>query len=253
MKSLYIAEKGGYWYKLPLKAKFFSLALLLLGILFSAHQTVLLFNLLAILLLVAPGSGGMVLLSRLKAFFFFGLFIIIFHSILNPANTIKVYFFGLEGALYGSVVAMRLIAVVAIAQSALITTPPKKIFLLFSSWNKDLGLIMFLLVGFIPVLEQELVNTSQAQQTRGLTWNNIIEKLIAYLAMIIPVIIKALYRAQGMAALLFLRGYDSQDRIMAKRSLKPLWVKGSRILIVFSLLFFLINLSLFAGLRLKVW
>lgn len=238
---------------MPLKAKFFSLALLMLGILFSAHQTVLLLNLLLVLILITPGSGGMALFSRLKAFFFFGLFIILFHSILNPANTTKIYFFGLEGALYGTVVAMRLLAVVALAQAALITTPPKKIFLLFSSWHKDLGLIMFLLVGFIPVLEQELVNTSQAQQTRGLAWNNIIEKLIAYLAMIIPVIIKALYRAQGMAALLFLRGYDTQDRIMAKQSLKPLWVEGSRLLIVFSALFFLVNVTLFAVLKIKGW
>lgn len=253
MESLYIAEKTGYWYKLPLKAKFFSLALLLLGILFSANLTVLLFNLLVILVFITPGSGGTALLSRLKAFLFFGLFIIIFHSILNPANTTKFYIFGLEGALYGSIVAIRLIAIVTVAQAALITTSPKKIFLLFSSWHKDLGLIMFLLVGFIPVLEQELVNTSQAQQTRGLAWNNIVEKLIAYLAMIIPVIIKALYRAQGMAALLYLRGYDSQDKFMAKKMLKPIWVKGSRLLIACSTLFFLFNLFLFVGFKMKVW
>jgi len=253
LKSLYIAEKSGYWYRLPLKAKFFSLALLLLGILFSANLTVLLFNLLVILVFLTPGSGGIALVLRLKTFFFFGLFIIIFHSILNPANTIKFYIFGLEGALFGSIVATRLIAIVALAQAALITTPPKKIFLLFSSWHKDLGLIMFLLVGFIPVLEQELANTSQAQQTRGLSWKNFFEKLIAYLTMIIPVIIKALYRAQGMAALLYLRGYDSQDRMMAQKMLKPLWVEGSRLLIACSALFLLVNLTLFIGFKMKAW
>lgn len=253
MKSLYIAEKSGYWYRLPLKAKFFSLALLLLGILFSANLTVLLFNLFVILIFLTPGSGGIALVSRLKAFSFFGLFIIVFHSILNPANTTMFYIFGLEGALFGSIVAVRLIAIVAIAQAALITTPPKKIFLLFSSWHKDLGLIMFLLVGFIPVLEQELANTSQAQQTRGLSWKNFFEKLIAYLTMIIPVIIKALYRAQGMAALLYLRGYDSQDRLMAKKMLKPMWVEGSRLLTACSALFFLVNLTLFIGFKMKAW
>lgn len=155
--------------------------------------------------------------------------------------------------MFGSIVAVRLIAIVAIAQAALITTPPKKIFLLFSSWHKDLGLIMFLLVGFIPVLEQELANTSQAQQTRGLSWKNFFEKLIAYLTMIIPVIIKALYRAQGMAALLYLRGYDSQDRLMAKKMLKPMWVEGSRLLTACSALFFLVNLTLFIGFKMKAW
>ena len=253
MKSLYIDNKNGYWYRPPLKAKFFSLALMLLGMIFSANPMVLLGNLFLILIVTLAGGGGTALLSRLKAFVFFGLFIMAFHSVLNPANETMFYIFGLEGALYGSIVAMRLTGIVALAQIALITTPPRKIFLLFSSYHKDLGLIMLLLIGFIPVLQEELNNTSHAQQTRGLVWKNTIDKIRAYLAMIIPVIIKALFKAQGMASLLHLRGYDMQDRNLARKQLKPLWTGGYKYLPTTSILYFLINIILFTASKMKVW
>jgi energy-coupling factor transporter transmembrane protein EcfT len=196
---------------------------------------------------------AVILLSRLKPFILFALFIIIFHSILNPANQTMFYIFGLEGATYGTIVSLRLIGIILLAQVALITTAPRNIFLLFSSFHPDLGMIMLLLIGFIPVLEEEMVNTSQAQQTRGLVWNNLPDKIRAYLAMIIPVIIKALYRAQGMASLLHLRGYEHHNCKTARCALRPLSVKGFRLLALMALLFFLINLALFVGLRLKWW
>jgi energy-coupling factor transporter transmembrane protein EcfT len=253
MKNLYVDNINGYWYWPPLKVKFFSLALMLLGIIFSANPLVLAGNLTLILLITLAGGGGTALLSRLKAFVFFGLFIIAFHSVLNPANETMLFIFGLEGALYGSIVAMRLTGIVALAQIALITTPPRKIFLLFSSFHKDLGLIMLLLVGFIPVLQEELNNTSHAQQTRGLAWKNSIDKIRAYLAMIIPVITKALFKAQGMASLLYLRGYDMQDRHLAKKQLRPLWAKGYRYLSALSIIYFLINVVMFTASKMKVW
>ena len=253
MKNLYVDNYNGYWSKVPLKVKFFSLAFFTLGILFSANLSLLALNIFAVLLFSLVGGGGLILLVRLKPFILFALFIIVFHSILNPANQTMFYIFGLEGALYGVVVSLRLIGIVLLAQVALITTAPRNIFLLFSSFHPDLGMIMLLLIGFIPVLEEEMVNTSQAQQTRGLVWNNLPDKIRAYLAMIIPVIIKALYRAQGMASLLHLRGYEHHDCETARCALKPLTVKGFRLLALASLIFFAINLTLFVGFRLKLW
>jgi energy-coupling factor transport system permease protein len=253
MKNLYVDSYNGYWSKVPLKVKFFSLAFFTLGILFSANLALLVLNLVIVLSFGLIGGGGVILLARLKPFIYFALFIIIFHSILNPANQNMFYYFGLEGTTYGTIVSLRLIGIVLLAQVALITTAPRNIFLLFSSFHPDLGMIMLLLIGFIPVLEEEMVNTSQAQQTRGLVWNNLPDKIRAYLAMIIPVIIKALYRAQGMASLLHLRGYEHHDCETARCALKPLLAKGFRLLALVALLFFLINLAFFVGLRLKGW
>lgn len=253
MKNLYVDNYGGYWAKVPLKVKFFSLAFFTLGILFSANLTLMVMNLVIILIFGLVGGGGLILLTRLKPFIMFALFIIIFHSVLNPDNQTMFYIFGLEGVIYGSVVSLRLIGIVLLSQVALITTAPRNIFLLFSSFHPDLGMIMLLLVGFIPVLEEEMVNTSQAQQTRGLVWNSLPDKIRAYLAMIIPVIIKALYRAQGMASLLHLRGYEDHDCETARCALKPLTVKGFRLLALTALIFFTINLTLFIGFRLKWW
>ncbi len=253
MENLYVDNYSGYWVKVPLKVKFFSLAFFTLGILFSANLTLLTFNLVIVLIFSLAGGGGLILLARLKPFIIFALFIIVFHSILNPDNQTMFYTFGLEGLIYGTIVSLRLIGIILLAQVALITTAPRNIFLLFSSFHPDLGMIMLLLIGFIPVLEEEMVNTSQAQQTRGLEWNNLPDKIRAYLAMIIPVIIKALYRAQGMASLLHLRGYEDHYCETARCALKPLTVKGFRLLALGALLYFTINVTLLVGLRLKWW
>ncbi len=253
MKNLYVDHYNGYWAQVPLKVKYFSLAFFTLGMLFSANLLFLSLNLMVLFIFSLTGGGGLILLGRLKPFVLFAFFIIIFHSILNPANQTMFYIFGLEGVIYGTVVSLRLIGIILLAQVALITTAPRNIFLLFSSFHPDLGMIMLLLVGFIPVLEEEMTNTSQAQQTRGLVWNNLPDKIRAYLAMIIPVIIKALYRAQGMASLLHLRGYEQHDRETARCALKPLTVKGFRLLALAAFLFFAVNLALFINFRLKLW
>lgn len=169
----------------------------------------------------------------------------------NPANTITWYWFGFEGFLYGSTIALRLLGIVILAQLFLVSTPSGEVFRYFSSWHKDFGLIMLLLLGFLPVLKEEMATTMQAQQTRGLIWRTLPEKLQAFLVMIIPVIIKSLYRAQGMAALLLLRGYgDGGGKKPLQQAAFPAWVKGYRWLLAAALFFFSTNLALLLWLRL---
>lgn len=245
MDGLYRASPKDFWHRIPVKTKFYSTVLLLLGIILSANIYVLVVNTLALMALAMLTGPGSILLRRLKPFVFFSFFIIFFHSLLNPANTTTWYWFGLEGFLYGSTVALRLLGIVFLAQLFLVSTPPGEVFRYFSSWHKDFGLIMLLLLGFLPVLKEEMTITMQAQQTRGLKWQNLPEKLRAFLVMIIPVIIKSLYRAQGMAALLLLRGYgDDGGKGALEEGGFPVWKKGYRRLLVLAVVFFGVNLVL---------
>jgi energy-coupling factor transporter transmembrane protein EcfT len=66
-------------------------------------------------------------------------------------------------------------------------------------------------------MKQQLDATMEAQLARGLNVNgNLAVKVRAYLAVLIPVVVKSLVRAYGMAALLHVRGYGSGRR--AKRA-----------------------------------
>ncbi len=227
------------YYDIPVKTKLFAAVLFLLGLIFSAGLHVLMINCIFLWAFSYFGGGRALLLKRLTPFYFFSLFIIVFHSLLNPANETYWLYFGLEGFLYGTTVAVRLLGIVILMQTFFITTPPGQIFQTFSSWHPDLGMIMLLLLGLLPIMRDEMEVSSQAQQTRGLSWGNFKEKLFAYLALLIPVIIKSLFRAQQMSYLLYLRGY-SGARLYYE--LEPAWAKGFRWLIVLSGSFFLINI-----------
>jgi energy-coupling factor transporter transmembrane protein EcfT len=62
--------------------------------------------------------------------------------------------------------------------------------------------------------------TMQAQVARGLdTTGGLVAKIKAYLAVLIPVVVKSLVRAHGMAALLHVRGYGSGRRVKRPRRL----------------------------------
>lgn len=246
MESLYAAKGSGLWYRLPVKIKLFSLFFLMMGLLFSANIFALLFNSVFLLVIGTLWGGGSLLLLRLRPFLLFSLFIILFHSLLNPANENLWRWLGWEGFIYGSSVALRLTGIVILSQLFLMTTPPREIFHLFSSWHRDLGMIMLLLLGLLPVLREEMEVTAQAQQTRGLCWNNLISKLRAYLAMLIPVIIKSLYRAQGMAYLLYLRGYgeDGEKQRHPRDTFLSLRVKSYRRYAAVPVGFFIVNLAL---------
>jgi energy-coupling factor transporter transmembrane protein EcfT len=252
MAGLYFESTKSFWHRAPVKTKLFCSFSLLLGLILSANISILVVNTFFLLALAVVPGPGITLLRRLKPFVFFSLFIVLFHSLLNPANTTTWGWLGWEGFLYGSTVALRLVGIVSLAQLFLMTTPPGEVFRFFSSWHKDMGLIMLLLMGFLPVLKEEMTVTMQAQQTRGLHWQTLPERLRAYLTMIIPVIIKALYRAQGMASLLLLRGYgEDQGPSIVQTPFAPAWSKGYYWILFLSTGFFAVNLALLIKSRLQ--
>jgi energy-coupling factor transporter transmembrane protein EcfT len=245
--------RSGFLYHYPIKAKGAMIALLLLGHFFSASLPISLMNATLVACLTFWGVGVGKLWPRLRPFLFFAAFIIFFHSLLNPANSIKYFWFGWEGFMYGSTVALRLLVIIMLAQSFLLTTDSTTIFSYFRSVNQDLGLIMFLLLGLLPVLQEEMVTTSQAQQARGLVWNNAWSKLKAYLAMIVPVIIKSLYRAQAMAQLLYLRGYEDKAQLKpGSYAFAPVLAEGYRLPVFTAAGLFIINITIFLTSRFGV-
>ena len=251
MSGLYYERAKSFWHRAPVKTKLLCSALLLLGLILSANISILVVNTLFLLTLAVVPGPGITLLRRLKPFVLFSLFIVLFHSLLNPANTTTWGWLGWEGFLYGSTVALRLVGIVGLAQLFLMTTPPGEVFRFFSSWHKDMGLIMLLLMGFLPVLKEEMTVTMQAQQTRGLQWRTLPERLRAYLTMIIPVIIKSLYRAQGMASLLLLRGYgEDRGKQVIQETFAPAWAKGYCWILCLSTCFCAANLGLLLQSRL---
>jgi energy-coupling factor transporter transmembrane protein EcfT len=71
-------------------------------------------------------------------------------------------------------------------------------------------------------MKRQMDATMEAQLARGLDVNgNIVVKLRAYLAVLIPVVVKSLVRAYDMAALLHVRGYASGRRVKRGRTLRP--------------------------------
>jgi len=136
-----------------------------------------------------------------------------------PGSTDFIFIFGVQGFLKGLLIAVRLLAFVTAMYLMLIATGPVAITRWAGDINEDFGIIVSLTLGVIPAMKQSLDVTMQAQQVRGLaTEGSVILKLKAYLALIIPVIVKSLIRAYQMAALMHVRGYGSTRRIKAGRA-----------------------------------
>jgi len=225
-------------------------ALFLLMVIVSANLAILAINTSLIFIFALLVCENKILLKRLLPFVYLFSLILIFHSLLYPSETILWWNFGYEGLIFGATIVLRLIAIVVILQTVLITTSTNEIFQVISGWNRDIGLIMTMLLGIIPVMKRELDITLTVQQTRGLSWNTFFDKIRAYFIVIVPVIMKSLIRAQTMAQLLFLRGYEVDEtktnNIKADETklYKPTFHKGQWQVYVASLML-AINLVLF--------
>src|SRR5690554_3641615 len=219
MQTFYVDRKNGMLHQLPAGLKLLLVGILLLSLIFSSNFIVLLVNSM-ILLASSFLFGGLTLFKRLKPFLFLIVLIVVFHSVLNPANATQIYsIFYMEGFMYGLSISIRLMTILVVMHLYLFTTHPQEIFELFYRWHPSLGMIMMLLLGLLPVMKREMEWTRIAQEVRGLSWGGYKGKLKAYVMIVIPVIIKSLYRAQSMADLLYLRGFQGEK----KKEKRALW------------------------------
>ena len=122
------------------------------------------------------------------------------------------WIFGADGLEQGGVIAIRLLGFVTAFALLLATTPTRTLVQAAGRLNRDLGVMLALTLAVIPVLRRQLAVTLDAQQSRGLrltgSWR---AKAGAYLAVLIPVVVKALIRARDMATLLSIRTPKPSD------------------------------------------
>jgi len=198
-------------------AKFSASALVIISIMLISGWRLLLVNMI-IILTAAMVSAGAPLLKRVTPFFYICFMMILIHSIANPANSTYWYFFGKEGALYGLIISLRLMAIVTAANWFILTSDISDIAAWFTRINSDLGIIISLVLSILPAMKLQMKVTMDAQSARGLDFNkNVIHKFRCYIAVIVPVIIKTIIRAHEMSRLLYLRGHG---KTVKRKSIK---------------------------------
>jgi energy-coupling factor transport system ATP-binding protein len=134
---------------------------------------------------------------------------IVIHGWANPANVHWIGWFGVEGLTFGTVTSLRLLCFLAVANIFLLATPVHEVVRWTRDHNRDLGLMVSMAFTITPILSEQMAVTLQAQQVRGMPVGpGIVTKVKAYTQVLIPVVVKALTRAEQMSLLLLARGYE---------------------------------------------
>lgn len=168
-----------------------------------------------LLLLAAATATGLLmpLVQSWKGVAWVSLSLLVIYAWAYPGSTDHVWIFGVQGFLAGLLIVIRLLGFVSVMYLLLLSTGPLAIIRWAGDVNEDLGIMVSLTLSVLPVMKQQMDTTIQAQQARGMAMGgNIVRKMRVYLAVLIPVIVKSLVRAYGMAVLLHVRGYGSSRR-----------------------------------------
>jgi len=167
------------------------------------------------LMLTAAAALGRLLpvLTSWRSVAWVSLSLIIVYSWAYPGSTDYVGFIGVQSFFAAMLIVARLLCFVTVMYGLLILSGPLAIVEWAGDVNEDLGIMVSLTLSVVPVMKRQMDVTLQAQRARGLdTSGNFAAKMRAYLAVLIPVVVKSLVRAHGMAALLHVRGYASGRR-----------------------------------------
>lgn len=175
-----------------------------------------------LVLLVAATAARLLmpLVRSWKGVAWVSLSLLVIYSWAYPGSTDHVWIFGVQGFLAGLLIVIRLLGFVSVMYLLLLSTGPLAIIRWAGDVNEDLGIMVSLTLSVLPVMKQQMDTTIQAQQARGMAMGgNLVRKMRVYLAVLIPVIVKSLVRAYGMAVLLHVRGYGSSRRVKPRRTL----------------------------------
>jgi energy-coupling factor transport system permease protein len=150
----------------------------------------------------------------------------LYHLIFSGQHTTVVFSYGFvalhEGALYAAAFySLRLILFVSTAFLVTLTSSPSELAEAVTSIIRplkylrvpvnDLGLIIFAAIRFIPILYDEFSAIRNAQIIRGVSFSgNIITRIKRSSALLIPVFVAALSRADDLAVAIEARGYDGR-------------------------------------------
>lgn len=176
---------------------------------------------LALLLACAAALGLLIpLLLSWRSVAWVSMSLLVVYSWAYPGSTHYVWIFGVESFFAALLIVTRLLAFVTVLYVLLLATGPLAIVRWAGDVNEDLGIMVSLTLSVIPVMRREMDTTIQAQQARGMKMGgSLVSKMRAYLAVLIPVVVKSLVRAYNMAALMHVRGYGSDRRVKPVRRL----------------------------------
>ena len=146
--------------------------------------------------------------------------LLVIYSWAYPGSTDFVWIFGVQGFETGLFIVVRLLAFVSALYLLLLATGPLALVRWAGDVSESVGIMLSLTLSIVPVMSEQMRVTLAAQQARGLNVRgNVVAKMRAYLAVLIPVVVKSLVRAYDMAALLHVRGFGSGRRIRPPRTL----------------------------------
>jgi energy-coupling factor transport system permease protein len=210
-----------------------------------------------ILLLAAISASNLPLkypFRNLRFFYWFFLFIGLFHIFLTPGSYfswplllgLKISKTGFYSALIFSV---RLIVLIVLAALFTMTTSPSKLTQGFERFFRplsglglpvrDLAMVITIAITFIPLLFEEADHIVKAQAARGIDYasKNILRRARNYLSLFVPLFLKSFRRAETMALALEIRGYSSTKKRtymnQLKISLIDLWAVCATIALFF--------------------
>jgi energy-coupling factor transport system permease protein len=227
---------NSYLHRLDTRAKLIPVLLVLILALFS-ESFLFYLGILAMLTiaLAASGVSRETLLASFKPMLWLVGITILYHLIFTGKDTkvlFSVFGYGLtEGAVHeAAFYSLRLVLFVSMAFLVTLTSSPSDIGDAFAKTIRplrrfkvpvdDISLILFMAIRFIPVLYEEFTIIKNAQKLRGVDFSGPLwSRLRKSTAIIIPVFVGALNRADELAQAIEARGYGKcENRTYFSRS-----------------------------------
>jgi energy-coupling factor transport system permease protein len=215
-----------FLHRLDARAKMPPILLVLVLALLADSVTFYLATLAALVLgLIGSGVGGLTLVRNFRPIFVLVFITALYHLIFTARDTEAVVTVwglsltagGVEAAVFFS---LRLVLFISVAFLVTLTNSPSELAEALARLLKplrrvglpvnDLALILFIAIRFIPVLYQEFAAIRNAQMMRGVDFSgSLVSRLRKTTAIIIPVFVAAIGRADDLAVAIEARGYRS--------------------------------------------
>jgi len=216
---------GDSWlHRLDARAKFLPVLLIMILALLTdaiAFYLVLVAGLSTILLTVDRTLGR--LLKTLRPILFMIALTILYHLIFTARDSAPLFdilgFAITQGGLHqAAFFSLRLMIFVLVAYLLTLTSAPSELAEGITRLLKPLeriripvaviGLVLFMAIRFVPILAEEFRAIQQAQRARGVRFSgSLISRIRHSLAVLLPVFVAALSRADELAAAMEARGY----------------------------------------------
>ncbi|WP_251518053.1 MULTISPECIES: energy-coupling factor transporter transmembrane component T family protein [Staphylococcus] len=175
------------------------------------------------------------LIKGLTPIWFFMIFTFLMHVFVTKGGTRLVEFgvisIDTNGIVEGIFIGLRLIFILLISTILTLTTSPIDLTDAFEKlltplkWIKvpvnQLSLMMSIALRFIPTLMDELDKIIFAQKSRGseMSSGSILNRIKAYIPLLIPLFISSFQRAEDLAIAMEVRGYDANSQRTSYRQL----------------------------------